>query len=196
MSMPAKLKHAEDHSYGCVLVIDDGRRIRLDVCYDDVDRYLTEYGFSSLGVVAQSGTADVYSAPIRMTSLDWQNISRILKHSEHARAQFADFPVLSARFQLPFDVLKTLAQRLYGGIGEPAPGVAPTFYLSHPIDFTPSNGRDGSWRYALLSHRGGHLFKTYVNIETNAVEIEHGVIKTHFLERRLDVGLHCDGSAR
>jgi hypothetical protein len=196
MSVPAKLKRAEDHSYGCVLVLDDGRNIRLDVCYNDIDQYLTEIGFPSLEAVAQSGKSDVYSLPIRMASTEWQTISHILTNSEHVKSTLADFPVLSTRMQLTFDVIETLAHRLYGGVGEPVPGIAPTFYLSHPIDFTASDDRDDSWRYALLSHRSGHLFKTYVNIETNAVEIEHDVIDNHFLERRLDVGLHCDGSAR
>ena len=184
MSMPAKLKRVEDHSYGCVLVLDDCRRIRLDVCYDDVDQYLTEYGFPSLGGVAQSGTADVYSLPIRMAPTEWQEISSILTNSEHAKTTFADFPVLSARLQLTFDVIATLARRLYGGVGEPVPGIAPTFYLSHPIDFTPSDDRGESWRYALLSHRGGHLFKTHVNLLTSDVEIEYGVLDNHYVERR------------
>ena len=194
--MPTKLKHAEDHSYGCVLVLDDGRRIRLEVCYDDIDKYLIEYGFPSLDAVARSGNADVFSRRIQMTSTEWQVISNVLTNSEHAQTTFADFPVLSARLQLTFNVIDTLAQRLYGGVGEPVPGVEPTFYISHQIDFTASTDRDESWRYALLSHRGGHLFKTHVNTQTSAVEIEHGLLENHFVERRSDGGAHCGGNTR
>ena len=195
MSVPAKLKHAEDHSYGCVFVLDDGRKIRLDVCYDDIDQYLTEIGFPSLEAVAQSGKSNVYSLPIQMTFTEWQTISNILTNSEHVQSALAEFPVLSARLQLTFEVIETLSQRLYGGVGEPAPGIAPTFYLSHPIDFTASDDRSDSWSYALLSHRGGHLFKTHVNMQTNAVEIEYGFLENHFVGRRTN-GHHCGVNAR
>ena len=194
--MAAKLRCAEDHNCGCVFVLDDGRNVRLEVCYDDIDKYLTENGFPSLTVVAQSGKSDVYSLPIRMLSTEWGTISRILTNSEQVKSTFADFPFLSVRIQLSFDEIALLPQRLYGGVGEPVPSVAPTFYLSHPIDFTTPHDRDDSWRYALLSHRGGHLFKTFVNIHRNAVEIEHGVVEYHFLERRMDVDRQFDGVDR
>lgn len=190
MSLPAKLTHAEDHSSGCVFLLNDARRISVDVSYADIDRYLTVHGFPSLETVARSGKADVYTLPIRMTRTDWLEISNILTTSDVAQLSLANFPALSAGLQLEFDVIESLPQRLYGGIGEPALGVSPTFYLSHQIDFTASTDRGDNWRYALLSHRGGYLFKTYVNIQSRAVEIDNGLLDNHFVECQVNARQH------
>ncbi len=186
-SMSSKLRNAEDTPIGCVLVLGNDLRIRLDVNYDDLNDYLTGRGFPALRDVCASGDADVFYRPIQMTLTEWVAISTILKGSETVTSTLADFPVLANRLHLTFDVVSTLANRVYGGIGEPVPGASPTFYLSAPIDFTRPTDRDDSWRYALLSHRGGHLFKTYVKLTTGAVEIEHGIVENHFVERRSDV---------
>lgn len=66
----------------------------------------------------------------------------------------------------------------------PSSGSAPTIDLSRPNEFTASGVRDESWRYALLGHRGGHLFKTRVNMQAKAVEFEYGLLENHFVQRR------------
>ncbi len=174
-----------DVAVGSILVLSDGQRVPLNLTYTVLQEHLAAYDFPSLADICRSQNATVYHLPLRITEDEWCMISAILRRSP-AAAEIRHFAELRDGLELSYPEIQDAPFRLYGGVGQLVNENGPDLYTSHPFDFHADGNRECPWYYCLLNARGGHVFKTYVNIETDAVEIESAVIKDHYVEAERD----------
>ena len=176
----------------CVLVVDDGRRFPLNVSQAVIDAHLKTRGFESLDSVCQARHAEVWPPLDMMKESEWNDIVRILKNAEEARA-LREHAHIRQGLSLSYSDIRELPYRLYGGLGQA--GWRCKFYVSQQFEFRGYPhvskprpwldrvlGRKGPWYYALLNAPGGNLFKTHVNVRREVVEIDTGVVLNHFIE--------------
>ena len=160
----------------CTLQLDDACTIELDLSLPNLQSYMRQNEFPSIGELINDKLIQAIPLPLRMRESEWSAISSLLQRSDHFRTVTMRFPKLLTDIYLTYAELQQLPHHLYGGVGMYLDGKGlATLYTSHPIDFQPDEQKGKNWYFKLLVTGDNHLVWTHVNLQSSTVEtsIDH-----------------------
>jgi hypothetical protein len=152
------------------LVMHSGERFSVDAERNAIISHLAthELDFDSL---CRESRVSVHANSIRMSKEEWKDISKLL--AEHPNGHpLRKSQRISASLNTDYEEIVGTAYLVFRiPIRE-----YPPLYLQHPFDFH----KKADELYCLLSD-GDYVYRTHVNLKTQDVHIEHGLLPGHFI---------------